>query len=104
MLASTWEAGSAVPDLALLEAWGDGVELPLGGPRTRALLALLLLHANEVVSSHCLIDELWGANPSDGDATAQLRVNISRLRKALPEDVLVTRAPGYLIRLEPRPA
>jgi DNA-binding SARP family transcriptional activator len=85
--------------LGPLEVWDDGVALPLGGPRTRALLALLLLHANEVVSSDRLIDELWGENSSDGGTA--LRVNVSRLRKALAADVLVTRTPGYAIRVEP---
>ncbi len=86
--------------LGPLEVWEDGVELPLGGPRTRALLALLLLHANEVVSADRLIDELWGEDSSETASTA-LRVNVSRLRKALAADVLVTRAPGYAIRVEP---
>ena len=85
--------------LGPLEVWDDGVEVPLGGPRTRALLALLLLHANEVVSSDRLIDELWGGDAAETASTA-LRVTVSRLRKALPADVIVTRPPGYAIRVE----
>ena len=86
--------------LGPLEAWEGGHEMSLGGPRPRALLALLLLHANEVVSADRLIDELWGED-SPEDAAAALRVNVSRLRKTLPQDVLTTRSPGYVLRVEP---
>jgi DNA-binding SARP family transcriptional activator len=86
--------------LGPLEVWGAGGEVSLGGPRPRALLALLLLHANEVVPNDRLIDELWGED-SPEDAAAALRVNVSRLRKALPQDVLTTRPPGYVLRIEP---
>jgi DNA-binding SARP family transcriptional activator len=86
--------------LGPLEAWDEGRELSLGGPRPRALLAVLLLHANEVVPADRLIDDLWGED-SPEDAAAALRVNVSRLRKALPEDVLVTRSPGYVLVVEP---
>ena len=61
---------------------------------------MLLLHANEVVAADRLIDELWGEHSSERAAGA-LRVNVSRLRKALPPDVLTTRAPGYVVRVEP---
>ena len=63
--------------LGPLEAWHEGGEVSLGGPRPRALLALLLLHRNEVVSSDRLIDELWGED-SPERAAAALRVNVSR--------------------------
>src|SRR5215207_7580 len=86
--------------LGPLEVWDGEGEVSLGGPKPRALLAVLLLHANEVVSSDRLIDELWGEE-SPGRATAALRVNVSRLRKALPQDVLTTRSRGYVIRVEP---
>jgi DNA-binding SARP family transcriptional activator len=84
--------------LGPLEVWNEGVEVSLGGRKPRALLALLLLHSSEVVPAERLIDELWGEDSPD-DAAAALRVNISRLRKALPQDVVATTAPGYLIRL-----
>jgi DNA-binding SARP family transcriptional activator len=75
--------------------------VPLAGARTRALLALLLTSANEVVSSDRLIDELWGARPPRVAANA-LQYHVSRLRKALaPAPVIVTREPGYLITVEP---
>ena len=86
--------------LGPLEVSDRGAELALGGRKPRALLALLLLHANEVVPSERLIDELWGEDSADG-AGAALRVNVSRLRKVLPPDVLATRTPGYLLRVEP---
>lgn len=86
--------------LGPLEAWHEGRAVTLGGPKPRALLAVLLLHANEVVSADRLIDELWGAE-SPEDAAGALRVNVSRLRKALPPDVLTTRSPGYVVRVEP---
>jgi len=86
--------------LGPLEVWDGGGEISLGGPKPRALLAVLLLHLNEVVPSDRLIDELWGEDSPEGAAGA-LRVNVSRLRKALPQDLLTTRAPGYVIRVEP---
>ena len=86
--------------LGPLEVRDGGSEVALGGPRPRALLAALLLHPNEVVPAERLVDELWGEDSPDR-AGAALRVNVSRLRKALPQDVLATRAPGYVIRVKP---
>jgi DNA-binding SARP family transcriptional activator len=86
--------------LGPLEVWNEGGEVALGGPKPRALLAVLLVHPNEVVPADRLIDELWGED-SPERAAAALRVNVSRLRKALPEDVLTTRSPGYIVRVEP---
>jgi DNA-binding SARP family transcriptional activator len=86
--------------LGPLEAWDEGRQLAVGGRRPRALLAALLLHPNEVVSADRLIDELWGDDSPDRAGTA-LRVNVSRLRKALPQDVLTTKSPGYLVRVDP---
>ncbi len=57
--------------------------------RSSALLASLLLHANEVVSRDRLIDELWGAAPPD-TAPAALQVHVSQLRKALGRDLILT--------------
>ena len=79
--------------------WGAAL-FPSAGHKPRALLALLLLHPNEVVSADRLIDEL-SSEDSPERAGAALRVNVSRLRKALAQDVLTTRSPGYVIRVEP---
>jgi len=74
----------------------------IGGPRQRALLALLLCHANQVVSRGQLIDELLSDQPADS-AEPMLRVQISRLRKALAdsdiEPRVLARPPGYLLRV-----
>src|SRR5947209_10829049 len=86
--------------LGPLEVLSDGEVLDLGGRKQRGLLAVLLVHANEVVSSDRLIDELWGEDvPPTAAKTVQ--VFVSRLRKALGDDVLFTRAPGYLLRVDP---
>jgi DNA-binding SARP family transcriptional activator len=78
----------------------DGDRLvPLGGARQRGVLALLLTHANEVVSRDWLIDELWGERPPES-AVNVLQTYVSHLRKALAADLLVTRTPGYMIRVE----
>ena len=79
----------------------DGNRLvPLGGPRQRAVLAVLLTRANEVVSTDRLTEELWGDEPP-GKAANVLQTYVSHLRKELGPDVLLTRAPGYLVQIEP---
>ena len=87
--------------LGPIEAVRDGRSLPLGGPKQRAVLALLLLHANEVVSRDRLIEALW-ADREPGTAGHSLDVQVSRLRKAFePDEPLVTRAGGYALEVEP---
>ena len=78
--------------------------LSVGGARTRAVLAFLLMNANAVVSADRLADELWpGLAP--GRAAANLQVRLSELRKALrsagESDRLATQAPGYVLRVTP---
>lgn len=76
--------------------------LTLGGTRQRSVLAILVLHAGETVSSDRLIDQLWGERPP-ADAQTALQQHVSRLRKALePHAVLVTRPPGYALDIDPR--
>jgi DNA-binding SARP family transcriptional activator len=88
--------------LGPLEVVEHGRALQLGGARQRTLLALLLTRANEVVSAHRLIDELWGAEPLPRTAANALQYHVSRLRKALaPSEAIVTQAPGYVIRVGP---
>jgi DNA-binding SARP family transcriptional activator len=86
--------------LGPLEATEDGRGLPLGGQKQRAALALLLLHAGEVVSADRLIDALWGERPPR-TALTSLQNFVSQLRKLLGPETLVTRTPGYSLRLEP---
>jgi DNA-binding SARP family transcriptional activator len=75
---------------------GGEEPLALGTAKQRALLALLVLNANRVVSRERLIDELWGDEPRE-TAVQMVQVYVSRLRKLLPPDPLVTRPPGYLL-------
>ena len=86
--------------LGPLEVWEGDESLPLGGAKQRALLALLLLNANRVVARDRLIDELWGEEPP-ATAVTTVQVYVSRLRKLLGEDVLVTRPPGYVLAADP---
>jgi DNA-binding SARP family transcriptional activator len=77
-------AGLEFGILGPLEVKAGGAPVRVGGPRQRALLALLLCHANRVVSRDQLIDELLSDQP-DGSAEPMLRVQISRLRKVLAD-------------------
>ena len=77
-----------------------GQRIPLGGFRQRAVLVSLLLHANEVVPSEQLLMDLWGED-SPRSAANSLQAAISRLRRVLPPDRLMTRAPGYVLRVFP---
>jgi DNA-binding SARP family transcriptional activator len=86
--------------LGSLDAEQDGRLVPLGGRKQRALLALLLLHANAVVPRDRMIDEIWGDEPPETARTA-LQVYVSQLRKALGGERIETRAPGYRVRTEP---
>jgi YVTN family beta-propeller protein len=92
--------------LGPLEVVKDGVTIPLQRPRLRALLALLLLHANEVVSSDRIIDALWGDDPPQNAANA-VQTTVSRLRKQLVDgdgavaEMIRTRPPGYVIQVAP---
>jgi DNA-binding SARP family transcriptional activator len=66
----------------------------------RALLAFLLLHANEPLSSDRLIDEVWGPDPPK-TAGASLQNYVSRLRKAIGPELIVSQPPGYALRVDP---
>jgi DNA-binding SARP family transcriptional activator len=87
--------------LGPLEVIADGSPIPLGGPKQRATLAILLLNANRVVSVDRLADDLYaGAAPVT--AVTQVQRQISELRRLLgPGHGIETRAPGYVLRLEP---
>jgi DNA-binding SARP family transcriptional activator/tetratricopeptide (TPR) repeat protein len=86
--------------LGPIEARTGGASPPLGGPRQRAVLADLLLHAGSVVSMDTLIDDIWGAGPPP-NADAVVQNAVSRLRQALGKELIETRAPGYLLRVDP---
>jgi DNA-binding SARP family transcriptional activator len=80
--------------LGPIEVRDGDCSLPLGGAKRRALLALLALHANEVVSLERLSDELWGED-APRNAAASIHNHVSRLRKELGADALLTRRGGY---------
>src|SRR5215216_933992 len=85
--------------LGPLEVLEDGEPLALGGQKQRALLAVLLIEAGRVVSVDRIVDALWGEHPPR-TAPTSLQNFVSHLRKALGNDVLVTRPPGYLLRID----
>ncbi len=84
--------------LGPLEVLDDGRPVAISGSKQRALLALLLLNAGAVVSRDRLIDGLWGDAPPETAATA-LQVHVSQLRKIVGREAIVTRSPGYMIRV-----
>src|SRR6516225_9532186 len=110
MAAEAVADGTRVVEFGLLgplEVRVSGHAVPLGGPRQRAVLALLLLEANRVVSMDRLAEELWGGDPPEGWATT-LQTYVFHLRQALEpgrsrgaaSGVLVTRGRGYLLRVD----
>jgi DNA-binding winged helix-turn-helix (wHTH) protein len=92
--------------LGPLEVLDEDRALSLGGSKQRAVLAVLVLHANETLSAGRLIDALWGERPP-ATAAKTMQVHISRLRKALAgEDndsagLIATREHGYRLELDP---
>jgi YVTN family beta-propeller protein len=94
--------------LGPLEVSRSGCVVPLGGPRQRAVLALLVLEANRVVSMDRLAEDVWGGDPPEGWVTT-LQTYVFHLRRALEPDrargvsggVLVTRNHGYLLFVNP---
>ena len=84
--------------LGPLEVEADAHVLPIGSRQPRALLTILLLDANRVVSRDRLMDALWGDEPPER-ATNALQVYVSQLRKALGADVIVTQRRGYLVHV-----
>jgi len=74
----------------------DGSPIALGGAKQRAVLAVLLLRAGEVVSTDFLTTSIWGEN-APRTATTSLQNSISALRKALGAGLLRTKPPGYVL-------
>jgi DNA-binding SARP family transcriptional activator len=93
--------------LGPLEVADAGRSVAVGGGKRRSLLAVLLIHPNQVVSAERLIDELWGERPP-ATAAKSVHVYVSQLRKELGpvagngSDVLLTRGNGYVARVGPR--
>jgi DNA-binding SARP family transcriptional activator len=85
--------------LGPLEVLDDGVPVRFGGRNQRALLTLLLLRANEPVSTERLVDQLWGENPPR-TATTSLQNAVSQLRKLLGPGLLHTRPAGYMLEVD----
>jgi ABC-type transport system substrate-binding protein/DNA-binding SARP family transcriptional activator len=85
-----------------LEATVDGQPIALGGRRQRAVLAVLLLHANELVVADRLVEEAWSGRPPAG-AIGTLQTYISRLRRVLEGTgaVITTRGDAYQLVVDP---
>src|SRR3954454_4359415 len=75
--------------LGPLEVWDEGRPVRIGGAKERALLVVLVLHANESVSVDRLIDALWGAHPP-ATAKKSVQVRVAGLRRVLGDDMLLT--------------
>src|ERR671923_1751849 len=88
--------------LGPLELWDGPREIEVAGAKRRALLVILLLHRNEVISRDRLVDLLWGERPPPS-ALHSLEVHVSKLRGLVPGDGarLQTRPRGYVLRVEP---
>ena len=92
--------------LGVIDVSADGVSVRLGGPRQRAVLADLALHAGQAVPTAQLIDDLWGERPPTS-AKATVESDISRLRHALSTSgessaSLVTVPGGYQLETVPQ--
>jgi class 3 adenylate cyclase len=87
--------------LGPLRVADEGRDLTPARPKQRALLAMLLLHREEVVPGGQLIDALWGDAPP-GTVQTALHGHVSSLRKLLGSDRIRTRPPGYLLHVSPR--
>ena len=86
--------------LGPLEVAEHDTVLELGGIKQRSLLALLLLHANEIVPTERLIDELWSGAPP-ATVAKSVQVYVSRLRRRLGDGRILTRTPGYVLNVGP---
>lgn len=85
--------------LGPLEASDQGSPILLGPTKQRAVLALLLINANRVVSQRRIVEELWDDPPAS--AAKAIQTYVSGLRKVLPAGALTTQPPGYLMRVDP---
>ena len=86
--------------LGPLEILDDDRPVHLGGRNQRALLTLLLLRANQAISTERLVDDLWGEHPPR-TATTSLQNAVSQLRKLLGPECLRTQTAGYVLDVAP---
>jgi DNA-binding SARP family transcriptional activator len=86
--------------LGPLEMERAGRPVALGGRAQRALLARLVLDANRTVAVDRLVEDLWG-EAAPATSSKMVQIYVSKLRKELPGDMLVTRAPGYALEIDP---
>src|SRR5215217_5306502 len=86
--------------LGPLEVDVGGDTIPLGGPKQRAVLAHLVLRANQLVPAETLIDQIWPEEPPE-KARNVIQTYVSHLRKALGHDRIESNGPGYRLRLDP---
>jgi WD40 repeat protein/serine/threonine protein kinase len=87
--------------LGPLSAVVEGQERPLGGPRQRLVLAVLLARANQTVPQDALIDAVWSGQPPEA-ARSTLHVYISTLRRELGAEQIVRAGDGYLVNVDAR--
>jgi predicted ATPase/DNA-binding SARP family transcriptional activator len=85
--------------LGPLEVFDEQRPIAVAAAKQRALLAVLLLHANEVVSRERLIDELWGERPP-ATAAKVVQAYVSQLRRRLGRETIATRGPGYQLQVD----
>jgi WD40 repeat protein/DNA-binding SARP family transcriptional activator/class 3 adenylate cyclase len=85
--------------LGPLEVDAGGGPIPLGGPKQRAVLAHLLIRANQLVPADTLVDGIWGDEPPEKVRNV-LQSYVSHLRKAVGRDRIQSLAPGYRLRLD----
>ena len=103
------DAGLRIGVLGELVATREGTGLDLGGPRQRAVLALLVLARGDVVPADRLVDALWG-DATPPSATSALQSYVSHLRKRMEPDrgprdrqsVIARQGPGYALRVDDR--
>jgi predicted ATPase/DNA-binding SARP family transcriptional activator/Flp pilus assembly protein TadD len=86
--------------LGPLEVRAGDRPIPLEAPKLRALLAILLLRANEPVARDVLIEELWAARPP-ATAAKIIKTYVSQLRRFLGPETIVTVPAGYRFRADP---
>ena len=86
--------------LGPLVAWRDGVALPLGGSKQRAVLTLMTLERGRTVTTDTLIEALW-AGQAPGRPQTAIQGYVSQLRKTLGPETIATEANGYRLDLTP---